>query len=407
MSFAVIAILAKRLKYRFDMLTTDQQFVISLLRQSFSINDSSSADIAADPAKAADIILRSGILLTVFPTVEARAEVSDTAARLREILQLPYYKALKRSVVQNAEGDTALRVLSDAGFDCIGLKGWEMRRLYPADTMRQMADLDILVRPYDFGRIKKALEAAGFQGGSESNWKHDNFRRNGNTVELHKRLTDDSDAVQQWENELWSRAAAVSGHIYRMSPEDYYIFHFIHMLIDFKKGSLGLRRIADTWLLQKQPVDPDAVGAEFEKMGMAAFHEKMKKLARVTMGEEEMDRDCELMLNHAFLHGIYGTGRSYKAGRIVSLSNGEGLGKGKLNSWLAAVFLPYSRMKAQYPKLMDHPALLPYYWVKRITHYLRGDLAEHKRRLDYSDINESDYEEMKSFLQAGGVLKQE
>ena len=70
-----------------------------------------------------------------------------------------------------------------------------------------------------------------------------------------------------------------------MSKEDYYIFHFVHLYKDFLNGSLGLRRIVDTWLLHKQIVETSTVQNYFERFGMWHFHEQMIHLSRVVMGE--------------------------------------------------------------------------------------------------------------------------
>jgi hypothetical protein len=219
---------------------------------------------------------------------------------------------------------------------------------------------------------------------------------------MHKRLTDDSNAIQAWEKGIWDRAGIVEGNIHRMSLEDYYIFHFVHLHKDFMNGSLGLRRIVDTWLLQKQSVDMEQVQHWLEKFGMWKFHERMVKLCRVTMGDEPVDVESEVLLIHAFTHGIYGSGKSYKAGRIVAM--GGNVRTGKLKSKLAAVFLPYKRMKAQFPILEKWPILLPYYWMKRIIRFLKGDKKKYTRMIDYSDVKPEDYEEMRRFFEAGGVM---
>ena len=115
-----------------------------------------------------------------------------------------------------------------------------------------------------------------------------------------------------------------------------------------------------------------------------------------------MDEQAEILLAHACRRGIYGSGKNYKAGRIVAM--GKSFAGGKLRSKLAAVFLPYSRMKAQFPALERRPILLPYFWMKRIFRFLRGDMRKNRRMLDYSGLSREDYEEMKRFFQAGGVL---
>ncbi len=373
------------------MLTTDQQYILSLLRESLK-REKTEPITPIDSHVASNIIIRNGILLTVYQNL-----TSDLKAQVKD----HYNVSLKQAIVQEYEGGRVLEALSDAGLSCIALKGWELRKLYPKPTMRQMADLDMLVKPYDFSKIKSVMEKLGFSGGTESSWKHDSFKKKDVHVEMHKRLTDDSDAIQMWEKDIWDRATIVEGNICKMSPEDYYIFHFVHLLKDFMNGSLGLRRIVDTWLLQKQSFDMEQVRQWLEKFGMWKFHERMVKLCRVTMGDEPMDADSEVLLNHAFIHGIYGSGKSYKAGRIAAM--GGDIRVGKLRSKLDAVFLPYKRMKAQFPILGKWPILLQCCWMKRIIRFLKGDKKKYSRMLDYSDVKQEDYDEMKRFFEAGGV----
>jgi len=373
------------------MLSTDQQYILQLLRE--SLRDDKREELSyTDLNAVASTITRNGILLTVYRKLPTAFE-----AQLKGF----YNMSLKQSIVQGHIGERVLHALSDAGLSCIALKGWELRKLYPVPTMRQMADLDILVKPYNFAAIKAAMEKLGFSSGPESRWKHDSFFKNDVHVEMHKRLTDDSDVIHAWERGLWDRAKAADENIYKMSPEDYYIFHFVHLHKDFMNGSLGLRRIVDTWLLGKQPVDMDIVESYLKSFGMWRFHERMVKLSNVTMGDEPMDEDSEVLLTHAFTHGIYGSGKSYKAGRIAAM--GRSLTTGKLKSRLEAVFLPYKRMKAQFPALEKWPILLPYYWSKRISRFLKGNKKKYRRMLNYSDISEEEYNEMKRFFEAGGV----
>ena len=82
---------------------------------------------------------------------------------------------------------------------------------------------------------------------------------------------------------------------------------------------------------------------------------------------------------------------------------GESMTSGKIKSKIAAVFLPFKRMKAQYPNLKKWPILLPYYWIKRIGTILKTDMKKNRRMLNYNTISEEDYMEMKQFFEAGGV----
>lgn len=339
--------------------------------------------------------MRNGVLLTVYHSMPSK---------LRDAIKVVYLASVAQTVNQIHEGKSILGALSQAQIDCIALKGMELRKLYPREHMRQMADIDVLVRAYQYDAVSATMEKLGYQSDGESSWKHDNFHRNDITVEIHKRLTDDSEFIQQWENELWDRTTPTSTEgVYEMSKEDFYIFHFVHLHKDFMNGSLGLRRIVDTWLLEKQDsLDMQYIQEKLRQFGMWTFHEKMTQLALAAMGEAKIDEDAEILLCHAFKHGIYGSGKSYKTGRIVAMSSGS-LKSGKLRSLVAAVFLPYSRMKAQFPALEKWPLLLPFYWVKRICRFLSGDVRVYLKQLNYKNVDESDYAEMQAFFRAGGV----
>ena len=374
------------------MLTNDQMNILLLFRKAFGLSEGNFE--SEDESELLETVMRSGLLLTVYPVLSAKEQESFKAS---------YAAVFKQSILQTYEGENILNALSDAGFDCIALKGWELQKLYPRSNMRQMADIDILVRPYDYKRIKTVMKDLGFRAQGESSWKHDSFKKGEVHVEMHKRLTDDSAEVQRWEREMWNRAVRVRGNIFKMSPEDFYIFHFIHLHKDFMNGSLGLRRIADTWLLQKQPMNKDSVKTELTRFGLLAFHDKMVKLSRAVMGETPMDKDCEILLSHAFKYGIYGSDISYKTGRITTM--GKNLKSGKIHSVFSAVFLPVGRMKAQYPILEKWPILLPWCWMKRIAYFAFNDPKRHYKRLDYGNIGEADYQEMERFFEAGGITR--
>lgn len=385
------------------MINNEQQFVLDALRTALKVKaDELTAwrNVALNADIIARIILRNGILLTAYPVLTAFSE-------LKNALQDRYFAAIKQAVEQDYYGRMILLALNNASFDCIALKGWELRKLYPEITMRQMADLDILIRPYDYRRINDCLLCLGFQGDStESSWMHDKFSKNFTTLETHKRLTDDSGAIQEWERHMWEHVVHTDDgdHIFCMSNEDFYIFHIVHMHKDFLNGALGLRRIADTWLFTHthSQMDQKYLTDAFDKMGLSLFAERMITLSKAAMGEIEMDENSEIMLIHAFQHGIYGSDKSYKLGRIATMSSGN-LKKGKLHSLVAAIFLPYSRMKAHFPILQKWPILLPMFWIKRICRHLHGDLKKKKQMLTYSNLDEEDYKTVKEFFSAGGV----
>lgn len=382
------------------MLKDEENYVLHLLRYSFGEEPLPDLPVGID---AYDIILairRNGVLLSVYQSLSSLPEVRDAVAA-------EYYAAVAQAVNQDHEGKRILQALNDAGLQCIALKGWEMRSFYPQPMMRQMADLDVLIQPYNYAQVRSTVESLGFVTTSkdESSWMHDNFHKGVVTLEAHKRLSDDAGAGRGWEKVMWARSEVVDGNIHRMAIEDFYIFHFEHMHKDLLDGSLGLRRIVDVWLLDQRLEEMDVVYIDkwLDALGLAEFRQRMCNLARSMMGESPIDEDSELLLRHAFECGIYGNGQSYKAGRIARMSS-SGLGLGKLRSAMAAVFLPYPRMLAHFPELENRPWLLPLFWGKRIVRFLHdGGLTKYKHMLDYSNVSQEEYDEMRAVLKAAGI----
>lgn len=383
----------------------ETQYILSLLKSSILDSELVSVPSDADVSVIARIIVSNGILLTVFPIISK--DSSSNGILLQQSLKKKYLKYFTLALQQDLEGKRIQFSLNKKGIDFIALKGWELRLLYPDVYRRNMADLDYLIKDYDYRSIKTIMEELGFSAAAESSWKHDNFTKKNISVEMHKRLTDNIECIYNWEYKIWDRAVLISNtdHGWRMSEEDFYIFHLLHLFKDFKNGSLGLRRITDTWLIinRYKNFDEDYLNNELKSMGLELFRERLETLARYCFEDIPADNNCIVMINHAVNTGIYGNGRSYKLGRIVTMSGIDGtLRRGKFHSFINAVFLPPNRMKAHFPILLKHPVLLPFCWFVRILQQLRT-LSINLKRLDYSGITESDYYDMKEFLKAGGV----
>ena len=45
---------------------------------------------------------------------------------------------------------------------------------------------------------------------------------------------------------------------------------------------------------------------------------------------------------------------------------------------------------------------IPYFWGKRITRFLKGDVRQLRQRLDYSELTAEDYREMQHFFRSSG-----
>ncbi len=361
-----------------------------------------------DVEKLVNLALRHDVLLPVYA---ALAGAEDPGLRqLKKELRALYAPRFAKSVNQECEGEALLDAFEQAGMDCIPLKGWVLRRYYADSLSRSMSDMDVLVRHYEHRSIMRVMRDLGYEGDGRSAWKHENFRKKPYMkVELHRRLTDDSGVIREWEKRMWSRCHPEEGrqHVLRMSHEDFYIHHMLHMEEDFRHGTLGFRRIADTWLLLRvcPEMDRGYLEDELRRMGILEFVRRAEKLARVCFEGEESDADSETLLCYAEQNSISGSEHSYQLGRMAMRSGGK-LRKARLRSAWEAVFLPYDRMKAQFPVVEKHPVLLPWCWTKRLLRLAKSPVHSLKK-LNSAGVSQQELDELRMVLQAGGVLPRE
>lgn len=70
---------------------------------------------------------------------------------------------------------------------CMPLKGIRTKEYYPATELRTMGDLDFLYKKEQTLELKEVMKNLGFEYEGEAA-KHDHYRKNGLTVEMHRSL---------------------------------------------------------------------------------------------------------------------------------------------------------------------------------------------------------------------------
>ena len=389
-----------------------QKFILGLLRASLSeFTDSLSTTDLQDEktVKLIELILiRHKLVVTVYPYIKQQSvnDQNKLWKTLENDLKMHNYKYVRQAYSQDHEIGMLLDAFEENHITAIPLKGWELRKLYPEIINRSMVDFDVLVKDYSHKMVSAVMSELGYDIGNESSWKHDNFSKGKDVnVEVHKRLTDDSAYIAKWEQTLWNRTLPYEDkqYIKSMRPEDFYIYHFLHMHKHFCNGALGLRTLVDTWLFLKahSELNREYLDKHLERMSMLTFSQRIEHLVDSCFETGKLDEHDKLLLDYAITSGVHGNNERYKLGRAVMKSNGS-LRSGALKSKFDAVFLPYSRMKAHFPILNKYPFLLPFCWVKRIWRF-RHNLSENAKRVSYKGISKADYEKMDKVFKAAGV----
>ena len=183
-----------------------------------------------------------------------------------KITKLSHYElAYKSNLVDDANREYELSIitedLSNNNIDYILLKGTVTKHFYPDTSMRMMSDIDILYRNSTFKEIRTLFENKNYT--LEKSTPKDSLFLSPNKnvkVEMQESLLDAG--FTEWLKYLdtvWDRCENKSENEYMMTPEDFYIYHIVHMAKHFINGGIGLRHVLDTWIIKKHYKNSDII----------------------------------------------------------------------------------------------------------------------------------------------------
>ena len=283
-----------------------------------------------------------------------------------EILSLfekAYLTSIKLDTVQRSESAKITALCEKLGIDIMPLKGLIMKKLYPAEFLRTMCDMDILFRKEDSQRVYDALTSLGYTADELGGNPEVYSKKPAVSIEMHKALIQDK--TDHFETS-WSRAEKKDGysHIYSMNREDFYIFMMAHLKKHYGGNGIGVRSVLDIWLYEKEygaSLDREYINERFEKSGFGDFPEKILKISRIWFSGEEPDPELYQMEAHMITSGTYGFDR-FSQDEYISE---QVKNKGKVRYALSLLFPPKDVMKVKFPFVEKLPFLLPLAWLCR------------------------------------------
>lgn len=265
------------------------------------------------------------------------------------------------------------KAFQDHGIDYMPVKGCLMKQRYPKHEFRPMADVDILIRPEQYDRIRPLMQQLGFFEGVESNHEYiwDSISLH---VELHKRLVPSYNKdYYAYFGDGWRLASQCKGTRYAMTPEDEFIYLFVHMAKHYRDGGIGCRQMVDLWVHRHAfpDLDEDYLRRELRKLRLLEFYDNVLKTLTVWFEDAAADDVTQCITDFIFSAGAWGKDENHilsDALREQKLA-GSAWG-GKLIRGIKLVFPPYSGMAMHFPVLKKAPILLPVMWPVRWTELL-------------------------------------
>lgn len=284
----------------------------------------------------------------------ARLSVIPADEKLANALGREHLKAIFRAERMDGELTALCGLFEKEKIEFLPLKGAVIRELYPEKWMRTSCDVDILVHKEDLERASDALcSELGYT--REETGEHDIGFVSGSGIrlELHFALNDEGAGLEIFEN-IWEHTFAKEegGFCRYLSDGMFYLYHVYHMAKHVENGGCGIKPLLDLKFI------PEVGGELLKANGLERFADAAQKLSRVWFDGFERDALASELENYILRAGVYG-----------NVSNAVAVGQikhgGRFKYILFKIFLPYKRLKYQYPVLQKHKWLMPVCWVRR------------------------------------------
>ena len=289
-------------------------------------------------------------------------------------------KAIRKTVLMDAERAAILQAFESAGIRYMPLKGIVLKDLYPKIGMRQMSDNDILFDSARRAEVRSIMESLGYSAEHYDVGFEDTYRKEPLfNFEMHRELFDPAYPG------LFSYYQNVKEHLvkdeenafgWHFSNEDFYLYMVAHEYKHYSLSGTGLRSLLDTYVFLKAYnglLDEAYISEEAEKMGISDFERQNRQLSLNLFGKGSLSEEDARMLEYILNSGTYGTENNGIRNQIRR--------KGRISYLFYRVFLPYKKMVRLYPVLKRFPFLLPVFWPVRIIAALKNKPDKVMRQL--------------------------
>ena len=360
-------------------------------------------ETGCDAEKLNVLIRRQSLVTMVYPVIARQS--GDGWESLREGMKDFFARETHRSITQEYEIGWLLDEMEASGIDCLPMKGWVIRNYYPDPLMRSMTDFDVLLREVEHDKMLAWMKTRGYNRVKMVRQYDDEYEKPPYMyVELHWHLFYEGGEVeQQQERTVWQEDDREPGtaHRYRLREEDLYIHCMSHFYKHFTSSGVGIRFLADIYLLQKQlKMDRSYVEAMFAQMKILGFARRLEQVALSCFEGQAMDEQTKLIVDYLTEAGVHGSLELNEA--LYTVKKGEGAyGLNRLCTFWQRCFPDLTFMQAGYPRLNRQPWLMPFYWGIRIFRivFLQNERVRAMARYQ----TKKEYDRLKEIYDAAGI----
>lgn len=341
-----------------------QRFIILLIKSAL-LNEKEIFEFKTDWLKIIEFSKRQQIL----PMIYYGILNSSLALPEKDFEILENYTYQIVAIDQNQKHTISLlkKEFIKNNIDYMLLKGSMLKNIYPKSEMRDMSDIDILVREEQYINISPILTSLGYKFKAETShdyeWKNDLLN-----IELHKFLIppQNKDYYKFFET-VWNRALKAKDNEYILNDEDQMIYLFLHFTKHFRSAGIGIRHIIDLWIFRSfhKSLNEKTVIEVLKGLGVDEFYRNIMETLETWFDNKKPNEVTSYITNYIFESGSFGKHKnSIVFNEAVSIE--ASAFNSKIRYIIKTVFPSLAAMKLAYPILKTHPILLPVVWVKRL-----------------------------------------
>lgn len=279
-----------------------------------------------------------------------------------------YVLSKTRDVRQLIAKDEIANILTENGIRVMLLKGLVIKDLYPQTYYRQMTDLDILIDNENREKTRLLLKGIGYEDLEITEGEKRHFsmiKKPAVNIEIHLSLFEN-----EWNTafaDVWENAKQIDKNLYVMSNEDLILHNIMHSAEHFLSGGIGVRAVADFYLLKK--AYPDVISGEsfisrLKEYGLFVFYNVINNISDVWFGglsDKPHSATAEKFLLSSNTFGTDKDAASQYAANLVGEHNNRFI------IILKLLFPSYKDMCRRFKILKRVKILLPVCWLIRIV----------------------------------------
>ncbi|MBR2191232.1 MAG: nucleotidyltransferase family protein [Eubacterium sp.] len=380
----------------------EQNYIIELLKCAITNTTPSTPDESLDW----DVVFKYAKIHRVVPVLYFSIQKlpNDRKTKITNLDQ--YELAYKSNLVDDANRENEISIITKLlvsnEVDYILLKGSVTKHFYPDTSMRMMSDVDILYRNADSKDIKSLLESNGYTQ-TKSTPKDAMYLSSNKLVKVEMQQSLLDGGFTDWLKYLdtiWDRCENNTDNEYAMTPEDFYIYHIVHMAKHFINGGIGLRHVLDTWVIKNHYQDLDSEYTEkiFKELSLDKFENTITDLCKYWF-EDNISSDkkaIDLISEYIFENGAFGN---------ISQQSANEVATGSTSSTKEKIFPSKQTMANYYGDVItNHPSTIPFYWVRLTFERIFKNHDKTKVKIkSISNVSEAQKEKTKQLFEICGL----